>query len=67
MNLYQTCYDLIVQYVFAGQGVEAGILVDQMQHLVAVLASTIAWLFLVALPFLVVWKVICFISGSCWR
>lgn len=67
MNLYQTAYDLIVQYVFAGQGVdEAGILIDQMQHLVAVLSSTIAWVFLVALPFVVVRKIINFLTGSGW-
>lgn len=59
MNLFQTCYDLIVQYIFAGQGVdEAGRLVDQMQHLVATEFSTIAWIFLMALPFVVVWWVI---------
>lgn len=67
MNLYQTAYDLIVQYVFAGQGVdEAGMLIDQMQHLVAVQASTIAWVILVALPFVVVWKIINFLTGSGW-
>lgn len=63
MNLYQTLYDLIVTYIFAGQGVtEAGILADQMQHLVAVLVSTIGWLFCMAVPFIVVYwviKVIC--------
>lgn len=62
MNLYQTLYDLIVQYVFAGQGVTDGILTDQMQHLVAVLVSTAGWLFCMAVPFIVVYwviKVIC--------
>ena len=53
MNLYQTLYDLIVQYIFAGQGVENGILADQMQHLVAVLVSTAGWLFCMSLPFII--------------
>lgn len=67
MNLYQTAYDLIVQYVFAGQGVdEAGQLIDQMQHLVAVQASTIIWVFLVSLPFVIVLKIIIFLTGSGW-
>lgn len=63
MNLFQTCYDLIVQYIFAGQGVdEAGKLIDEMQHLVATEVSTVAWLFCMAVPFIVVYwviKVIC--------
>lgn len=55
MNLYETLYDLIVTYIFAGQGVENGILTDQMQHLVAVLVSTCGWLFCIAIPFIVVY------------
>lgn len=64
MNLYQTCYDLIVQYVFNNQGVVDGVLVDQMQHLVVTLFSTTAWLFLVSLPFIVVRKCISVIVGG---
>ena len=63
MNLFQTLYNLIVQYVFAGQGVsESGVLLDQMQHLVATLVSTFGWLFCMSLPFIVVFwviKVVC--------
>ena len=68
MNLFQTCYDLIVQYVFAGQGVtDTGILADQMQHLVATLFSTVAWVFIVAIPFILVYKLICFVASGCNR
>lgn len=68
MNLFQTLYDLIVQYIFGGQGLtEAGILADQMQHLVATLVATIGWLFVMVVPFIVVWwliKVCCTFFGS---
>lgn len=66
MNLFQTLYDLIVTYIFAGQGVVDGVLVDQMQHLVATLVATMGWLFCVAIPFVVVYwfiKVICTAFG----
>lgn len=55
MNLFQVLYDLIVQYIFAGQGLtDAGILADQMQHLVATLVATAGWLFCIAVPFILV-------------
>ena len=53
MNLYQTCYDLVATYVYGGS-VTPGTHMD----LVCTLVSTCANLFLVALPFLLVWKII---------
>ena len=41
MNIYQSFYDLINQYVFGNS-----------------IVSTIAVIFVVALPFMLVWKVI---------
>lgn len=61
-NLYQSLYRIIVEYVFNGEGVTDGILDDQMQHLVVTLVATVAWLFCVSVPFVVVYwviKVIC--------
>lgn len=67
MNLYQTCYDLICQFVFNNEGVVDGVLVDQMQHLTATLFSTAAWLFCVIIPFWIVIKLVGFIGGGCWN
>ena len=53
INLFQTCYDLVATYIYGGT-VEAGSHMD----LVCTMVSTCANLFLVALPFLLVWKVI---------
>lgn len=53
MNLYQTCFDLINQYIY-GNTVVAG----TYQELVCIIASTAAVLFLFSLPFLLVKKVI---------
>ena len=53
MNIYQSFYDLINQYVFGNS-----IVVGSHQDLVTVLMSTIAVIFVVALPFMLVWKVI---------
>ena len=58
INLFDSCYDLIVEYVFAGEGVVDGVLSDPAQHLVVTIVSTIAYLFVIILPFLVVWWVI---------
>lgn len=53
MNIYQTCYDLINNHVFGGS-----VVAETYQDLVCILVSTIAVLFLVSLPFLVVWRII---------
>lgn len=53
MNLYQTCYDLVANYIYGGY-IEEGSHMD----LVCVMVSTCANLFLIALPFLLVWKIL---------
>lgn len=57
MNIYQSLYDLIATYVFGGVEMTANM------DLVAIVISTIGCVFLVALPFLLVYKVICMICG----
>lgn len=59
MNIYQTFYDLLQTYVFGGE-----ILANSIPDLVATLFSTGATLFVVAVPFVVVLKVINFIVGG---
>lgn len=53
MNIYQSLYDLLNEFVF-GNAIVAG----SHQDLVATLISTCGVVFLVSLPFLLVWKVI---------
>lgn len=53
MSIYQNIYNLIANYVFAN-----AIDVGSNAELVCMLVSTIACLFVIALPFLVVWRVI---------
>lgn len=57
MNIYQSLYDLIATYVFGGVEMSANM------DLVAICISTIGCVFLVALPFLLVYKVIIMITG----
>lgn len=57
-NIYQALYDLLNQYVF-GNSVVVGTYPD----LLCTLISGTACVFLVALPFLVVWKIIKLIMG----
>ena len=52
-NPYQTCYDLFNTYVYGGTVVEG-----TYEDLVCIQVSTLACLFLFALPFLVVFWVI---------
>jgi len=59
VSIYQSLYDLINTYVYGG-AVVAGSHMD----LICVLLSTMGVVFLVALPFLIVWRFICLISGS---
>lgn len=56
MGIYQNLYNLIVQYVY-GNNVPAD------GELIATLIATAGSIFVVALPFLVVWKVIKLIGG----
>lgn len=57
MSIYQNIYDLIVQYIYGGGALTADM------ELVTVTLSTMACVFVFALPFLVVWKVIKMILG----
>lgn len=59
MSIYQSIYDLINTYVYGGL-IEVG----SYQELVAILFSTGACLFMMSLPFLVVWRVIKMIMGA---
>lgn len=52
MILYDTLYDLLATYIFGT--VSAG----TFQELVCILASTAGALYVVALPFLLVWRII---------
>lgn len=58
MNIYQSIYDLINTYVYGGE-----IVAGSYMELVAILFSTAACLFLMALPFIVVWRIIKLITG----
>lgn len=57
MNIYQDCFDLIVQYIYGGVELTSNM------ELVAITLATTACVFVFALPFLVVWKVIRMILG----
>lgn len=59
MSIYQSLYNLIELYVFGGNVVE-GTHMD----LVCVLLSTFGVIFMVALPFIVVYKIIKLIVGG---
>lgn len=58
MSIYQSIYDLINTYVFGN-----AIVVGTYQDLVTIILSTIACVYLVALPFLVVRKLLSMIGG----
>lgn len=59
-SIYQSCFDLIHTYIYGGLELTSDM------SLVCTLLSTIACIFCFALPFIVVWKVISFITGG-WR
>lgn len=56
-GIYQTCYSLVEQYVYGV--VSAG----TYEELVCIAVSTCACLFVVALPFVLVWRVIKLLGG----
>lgn len=58
MSIYQSLFDLIHTYVYGGVTLTADM------NLVATLISTAGCIFLVALPFMIVWKVIKMIMGG---
>ena len=53
MNIYQSLYDLLNQYVFNNS-----VVVGSYQELVLTLVSTLGWVLCVALPFIAVYKFI---------
>lgn len=57
MSIYQGLYDLVHQYVYGGLQLTTDM------ELVATLISTMGCVFLVALPFAIVWKIIKMIVG----
>lgn len=57
MSIYQSLFDLIQTYIYGGATLTADM------NLVCTLISTIGCIFLVALPFVIVYKVISFIVG----
>lgn len=59
MSIYQALYDLIELYVYGGN-VELGSHMD----LICTLISTIGCLFIVFIPFIVVWRVLKLIVGG---
>lgn len=61
MNIYQTCFDLMNQYVYGGT-----VQPDTFTELVCILFSTAACLFVMSVPFIVVFLFIKFIVGL-WR
>lgn len=58
MSIYDNIYQLVNTYVFGGS-----IVTGSYQELVAILVATIACVYLVALPFLVVRKLLNIIGG----
>lgn len=58
MNIYQSLYDLLNTYVFGNS-----IVANSVQDLATTLISLCGTIFLVAIPFLVVWKIIKVIMG----
>lgn len=57
MSIYQSLFDLIQTYIYGGASLTADM------NLVCTLISTIGCIFLVAMPFVIVYKVISFITG----
>lgn len=58
MNIYDNIYQVIETYIYGGDSSAS----PEMQ-LVCILISTIGCIFVVSLPFLVVWKAIKMIAG----
>lgn len=57
MSIYQALFDLIHSYIYGG------VTLTSDMSLVCTLVSTIGCIFLVSLPFVIVYKVISFITG----
>ena len=52
MNIYQSLFDIIHTYIFGGVEMSSNM------ELVCILIATIGCLFLICIPFLLVWKLI---------
>lgn len=57
MNIYQDIYDIIIQYIYNNAEITAHM------DLVAVTLSTIGCIFVFAVPFIVIWRLIRIICG----
>ena len=57
MSIYQSLYDLIQTYIFGGVAV-----LGSNQELICMLIASFGSIFLVAIPFAVVWKLILLIT-----
>lgn len=57
-SIYQTFIDLLSTYIF-GNNVPTG----SWEELMCILISTLACLFVVLIPFIVVYKVVCMVCG----
>lgn len=57
MNIYQDIFDIVKQYIFGGVELTANM------DLVAITLSTIGCVFVFALPFVIVWRLIKILMG----
>lgn len=53
MNVYQSCYDLINEFIY-GNTVVSG----SYQELVCIAVATVACIAVFALPFVIVWRIV---------
>lgn len=58
VSVYQSCFDLIHTYIYGG------VTLTSDMNLVCTLIATLACLFVFALPFIIVYKVISFITSA---
>lgn len=52
-NIYQALYDLIDTYIYGGS-----VVADTYQDLVCIILATCGCLFMVALPFVIIWRIV---------
>ena len=57
MNIYQDIFDIVKEYIFGGVELTANM------DLVAITLSTIGCVFVFALPFIIVWRLIKILMG----
>mgnify|MGYP003302962537 FL=1 len=57
-NIYLDLYDIVHQYLFGGSTLASK------QYLVCTLVATLGSVFIIALPFAIVWRVIKIIMGG---